>query len=228
MPRIYTMSPIFDAPSIFVDGDYTRDMPQPTGGQGRRRIAPTKGDQRELAILDAAERQLEDNGLDAMTVETIATAAGITRAALYFYFSSKHAVLTALVARTVALLLADLDHADSKAHDPRDALHRSVLRTADMWSKHGSVMRAAVELSPTVPDIDALWQQTVTSTVNTMRAVMIQAGLPDTREPTGAEAVTRSLVWMTERCFYQASRHGLHLTRVADTVTKVWTSVAKT
>src|ERR1700754_4407343 len=70
----------------------------------KRRNAPSKGDQRIRAILDAAEVLLERERAEPMTVESIARGAGILRGSLYFYFGSKQEVLVALVARTVAQL----------------------------------------------------------------------------------------------------------------------------
>jgi AcrR family transcriptional regulator len=211
-----------------IGASYTEVMPQERkNAQSRRRVAPSKGDQRERAILEAAERQLAGGGVDGMTVETIATAAGITRGALYFYFGSKHAVLTALVDRTISGLLADLDRVDADASDdPKEILRQSLVQTARMWDEHGSVMRLAVELSPSVPEIDELWQRTVTSTVDTLCPVMIRAGLPPGDRTTDTTAVTRALVWMTERSFYQASRRGLPLAEVAETLSRVWVRVA--
>src|SRR3954466_3767735 len=87
---------------------YDQPVSTPKGPSPRRRTAPRKGDLREAAILDAAERQLSDRGADRITVETIATAAGITRGALYFYFGSKNDVLAALVERTVTAVVTEI------------------------------------------------------------------------------------------------------------------------
>jgi AcrR family transcriptional regulator len=65
-----------------------------------------------------------------MTVGDITEAVGITRGALYFYFASKQDVLTALD------------------------------RTVQLWREHGVVMRSAVDLSSTAPEIDQLWTGT--------------------------------------------------------------------
>jgi AcrR family transcriptional regulator len=141
------------------NGLYDQRVSSPRGQSHRRRTAPRKGDVREAAILDAAERQLAEGGADRMTVETIATAAGITRGALYFYFGSKNDVVAALVERTAAAVIADIESADQSAPtDPREALSQGITRTATSWAEHGAVMRAAVELSPSVPQIEACWQ----------------------------------------------------------------------
>ncbi|GAA5171434.1 MULTISPECIES: TetR/AcrR family transcriptional regulator [Amycolatopsis] len=196
-------------------------MPRTTEGRGRRRVAPSKGDLRERAILDAAERQLAGAGPDAMTVETIATAAGITRGAFYFYFGSKNDVLAALVERTVTALRAEVDAADA-AGAPAEALREGLRQTARMWREHGDVMRAAVELSPSVPAIDEAWRSAVTALAETTCRIAERAGVPSGPGPADAPAVTAALVWMTERAFYQAVAGGGSLDDTTATLTHVW------
>jgi len=193
----------------------------PETGTNRRRAAPTKGDQRERAVLDAAEEQLDTIGFDRMTIETITNAVGITRGAFYFYFASKNAVLAALVARTVVTLRTEIEAADASG-EPALALQRSIDQTRDMWRDHGDVMRAAVELAPTVAAIGESWHSAVTAIRDITQAIAERAGLPDADSPTGAHAVTTALVWMTERAFYQASKTGVPLDDTAATLTHLW------
>jgi TetR/AcrR family transcriptional regulator, ethionamide resistance regulator len=205
---------------------YDQRVSSPKGQSPRRRTAPRKGDLREAAILDAAERQLSDRGADRITVETIATAAGITRGALYFYFGSKNDVLAALVERTATAVVAEIEAADRSApEDPREALRQGVSRTADFWAEHGSVMRAAVELSPGVPQIDAYWQAAIEATGDATRSALVRCGVPDDNGPNGARAISAALVSMTERYFYRASKQGTSLADATETLTHVWLAV---
>nr|WP_202506103.1 TetR/AcrR family transcriptional regulator [Amycolatopsis rubida] len=175
---------------------------------------------RERAILDAAEQQLNSTGGAGMTVATIAQDAGITRGALYFYFGSKNEVLAALVERTVTELRAEVDAVDTAASAPGDAVRQGIERTARMWREHGTVMRTAVELSPSVPAIDQAWRSAVIALADTMGGVAERAGLPS---GTAAE-VAAALVWMTERVFYQAFVADSSLDDAAATLTRVWLS----
>ncbi|GAB3569152.1 TetR/AcrR family transcriptional regulator [Amycolatopsis endophytica] len=187
----------------------------------RRKVAPTKGDLRERAILDAAERQLDAGGPEGMTVETIAKAAGITRGAFYFYFGSKNDVLAALVQRTVSILRGAVDAADAAAA-PGEALRRGLEQTARMWREHGTVMRAAVELSPVVPAVDEAWRSAVIALAATTRGIAERAGTPSGSGPRDAAAVVAALVWMTERVFYQAHLAGGSLDEATATLTHIW------
>lgn len=184
------------------------------GGRRRARTA-TKGDLRERAILAAAEAHLAQAGPETVTVESLATAAGITRGAFYFYFGSKDEVLAALVARTITALTRDVAATESVA-DPAVALRRAIDHTAQQWYDHGRVLRLAVDLSPTVPAIDTVWRAAIAATVDTTTAIARRAGLPDGE----ARALATALVCMTERSCYQSPRDDLPAT--ARTLTTIW------
>lgn len=195
----------------------------------RGQAGPSKGDLRERAILDAAERRLGLDGYETMKVETIASEVGISRASLYFYFGSKQEVLTALVARTMQALAADemigkgaagavTERGDGGAETVRAAIDLTVAA----WREHGTVMRAAVELGPMVPEIGRLWDDTVARFVQTMTTVVREAG--NRRGPVNADEIAHALCWMTERVLYRASVDGADLEHAADVCHQVWTS----
>jgi AcrR family transcriptional regulator len=205
-------------------------MPGDGGGPTRgRREGPRKGDLRERAILDAAEALLEEQGVDPLTVEAIARGAGISRASLYFYFGSKQEVLSALVGRTVALVADDARQAaEDERPDPAESVARAVRRTEGHWRTHGRVMRAAVELSPSVSEIRELWSGTVAAYATAMAAVLVRGGVADGRGATGAAALSRTLCWMQERTFYLASGEPdapRALRRATATSTEIWLRV---
>lgn len=208
---------------------YDRRVPSGRDTSPRRRTTPRKGDVREAKILDVAERQLTEGSAERITVETIATAAGITRGALYFYFGSKNDVLSALVERTAAAVVAEIaDAYRSAPDDPRDALRQGIDRTAQSWAEHGAVMRAAVELAPSVPQIDRSWKTAIAAAGEATRPALVRAGVPDDDGPHGATAISTALAWMTERQFYQAYTSGTSLTDAAQTLTRIWLAVLPT
>src|SRR5204863_2300854 len=61
-----------------------------------------RGDDRERAILETAERLLAERPLHEVSIDDLARGAGISRPTFYFYFPSKDAVLLALLDRVVA------------------------------------------------------------------------------------------------------------------------------
>jgi AcrR family transcriptional regulator len=187
-----------------------------------RRAVERKGDVRERAILDTCEALLADKGYDAMSVGDIAQGAGITRGALYFYFGSKQEVVTALVARTVEHLW-ERSRVAAESDEPREAIAAAMQRTVELWNEHGLVMRTAIDLSLTVPEIGALWSRTADLFVTAITAVLERAGVPAGTEPDQASAMARVLCWMIERTFYHASQESPEqLRQASSTCERIW------
>ena len=86
---------------------------QPRAARGRRAARPS-GDDRELAILDTAERLLEERPLAEISVDDLAKGAGISRPTFYFYFPSKDAVLLTLLERVIVEADAALESASDR------------------------------------------------------------------------------------------------------------------
>lgn len=173
-----------------------------------RRSTPTvrKGDLREQQILEAAEQMLSTVGYANMKVADIAEAAGITRAALYFYFGSKREVLTALVARITQALEDTAGLARTDSGTVPEVIDAALQRTVGLWREHGPVMRMAVDLGSTVPEIDRLWARAAEASIEAIGDVLCRGGVPSGDGPGEAPALARALCWMIERSFYQASK----------------------
>ncbi|MFE3598376.1 TetR/AcrR family transcriptional regulator [Streptomyces sp. NPDC059142] len=191
-----------------------------------RRTTERKGDVRERAILDTCEALLVRKGYDAMTVADIAQGAGITRGALYFYFGSKQEVVTALVARTVAHLW-ERSEATARTDEPRRAVAAAMQRTVELWNEHGPVMRTAIDLSLTVPEIGELWKRTADLFIAAITAVLERAGVQAGPAPDQAPAMARVLCWMIERTFYHASQESPQkLQEASATCEHIWLTSA--
>ncbi|KIF66989.1 TetR family transcriptional regulator [Streptomyces sp. AcH 505] len=191
-----------------------------------RRTAERKGDVRERAILDTCEALLARKGYDAMTVGDIAQGAGITRGALYFYFGSKQEVLTALVARTVEHLW-ERSRVTAQTEEPRRAVTAAMRRTVELWNEHGLVMRTAIDLTLTVPEIGHLWNRTADLFIAAITAVLERAGVEPGTEPQQASAMARALCWMIERTFYHASQESREkLQEASATCEHIWLTSA--
>jgi TetR/AcrR family transcriptional regulator, ethionamide resistance regulator len=189
----------------------------------RRKQEPRKGDLRETAILDAAEALLDREGVDSVTVEQIAKGAGLTRGALYFYFGSREEVVTALVARTMAVIVRDAHlAADETEVDPLETINRASVRTEKQWAEHGVVMRAAVDYTPFIPEVSKLWRGTVETYIDSMTKVLVRAGIPDRKGPKGAKRLASALCWATERNFYIAATGDGDLKSARQATVELW------
>lgn len=74
------------------------DTVGPNGAAGTGNGGSPRGDQRREALLRALDEQLRVRKLDDISVADLTDTAGITRSAFYFYFESKAAAVTVLLA----------------------------------------------------------------------------------------------------------------------------------
>src|SRR3954468_20900092 len=109
----------------------------------KSRRGPTKGDQRERDMIDAARDVFRDKSISQVRIDDLAGAAGIARSGFYFYFESKQALLAALVDQRLAE--ADLEMAEWLAADvlDREALRRGLAAGLARWKVDGRWLREA-------------------------------------------------------------------------------------
>ena len=103
---------------------------------GSRR-GPTKGDQREQALVAAARSLFREKSISQVTIDELAAAAGLARSGFYFYFDSKQALLAALCDQVFGE--SDEELAEWLASDglARGALRRGMARSLARWRVDG-------------------------------------------------------------------------------------------
>ena len=157
------------------------------------------------AVLAATEELLGAGGSFAeLKIERIATAAGISRTAFYFYFKDKRELLMRLAEEITGELYGQADEwfsGDDAA--PEDQVSGALSAIARLYFEHGPLLRAIVEVSTYDEEIAVFWRALLQrfADATTSRIVTEQeAG----RAPVVPAAATAfALVWMTERTFYQ-------------------------
>lgn len=77
-------------------------------------------------ILAAARRLMEQDGLDSLTMEEIAQAAGVAKGTLYLYFQSKDDLIQALLTQVGEAMAQDLEAVLAAAEPPPEKLRRVV------------------------------------------------------------------------------------------------------
>jgi AcrR family transcriptional regulator len=198
-----------------------------SGGRGRRGTRAS-GDDRERAILETAERLLEDRPLSEISVDDLAKGAGISRPTFYFYFPSKDAVVLTIVDRLVA------DAAESREEalatlsqgDPRAGLRKALEDLYGAFRSRRAVALAAAELRPTNSEARDLWSQVMEGWVTDATAV-IEAERARGAAPPGQPArdLAIALVQMNERVQYAtfaAESPSLEDSRVLDVLVDIW------
>lgn len=111
------------------------------------------------SILDAAEQLFAEQGVSRTTLQHIATAAGVTRGAIYWHFDDKVALFNAMMDRVVmpleaALALLDRCGAEDPLQDLRDYM-LAALRTTVEDPRARRVFEIAALKMELVGELDA-------------------------------------------------------------------------
>ncbi len=158
-------------------------------------------------MFAATERLLSGVPLHDLSVADIIGEAGISRATFYFYFSSKYAVVSGLLARVMGEIFEVVQPFVQRSPEvePQAALRTSLEAAIALWVSHRPALRAIHESWNATDELRSLW----TSVVEQF-TIAVGAELDREREaglaPAGADsyALAATLLWGTERCLYVA------------------------
>lgn len=196
-------------------------------GRGRR-AARASGDERERAILETAERLLEERPLSEISVDDLARGAGISRPTFYFYFPSKDAVVLTIVDRLVAAAAGSREQALTTLAqgEPRAGLRQALEDLYSAFRTRRAVALAAAELRTTNEEARALWAEVMEGWVADVTAV-IEAERARGVAPPGQPArdLAIALVQMNERVQYATfadESPSLEDDRVLDVLVDIW------
>lgn len=132
-------------------------------------------------ILDAALAVFTELGFAGARVEDIATRAGLSKGALYVYFDSKHAILTALVRRLAdrvigaAEALVEAGAQVSAEQTLRALLGFIVVQISD--PKISAAPRLVIAESQRFPEIGAMYRDLVLARVRRLIARLLERGV---------------------------------------------------
>jgi AcrR family transcriptional regulator len=159
----------------------------------------------EESVLRATEELLaEGQSFADLGIERIATRAGISRTAFYFYFRDKRELLMRLTEDVATQLYSEAERWWAGAGDGAAELTLALRQIAALYREHDPLLRAVVEASAYDEDVASFWRALVGRFAESTRrrieaeqAAGRAAGVP-------ARATAFALTWMTERAFYQA------------------------
>lgn len=162
----------------------------------------------QTAVLLATEELLAEGASYAdLGIERIATRAGISRTAFYFYFKDKQELLTRLTQDVSDQLYQQADIWFSGDGDPRAEMHAALTAVAGVYRDHGPLLRAIVEASATDAEIAGFWRTLLDRFVDATAARIEEQRTPGSAlgpsRPTGF-----ALTWMVERTFYEQAVQG--------------------
>lgn len=178
-------------------------------------------------MLTATEALLREGAsYSELNIERIATRAGLSRTAFYFYFRDKRELLMRVTQDLTDQLYEIADRWWSGNGDGRAELSQVLAEIADVWREHLPLLRAIVEAASTDEEIGAFWRALVGRFVDATRdriAAEQAAGLAPADIPAAGVAFT--LCWMAERALYQGLAMGAFADEspsVDDAIVSVW------
>jgi TetR/AcrR family transcriptional regulator, ethionamide resistance regulator len=160
----------------------------------------------QAAVLAATEELLSEGASYAdLNIERIATRAGISRTAFYFYFRDKRDLLTRLTADVAELLYQQAEIWFSGEGEPEPEMREALTNIAALYAEHGVLLRAIVEVSTYDEEVARAWHALLGRFVDATRR-RIEAEQAAGRAVTQhAHATAFALCWMTEHTMYQHS-----------------------
>lgn len=159
----------------------------------------------EASVLAATEALLREGSTYAeLNVERIATRAGISRTAFYFYFRDKRELLERVTVGVSDLLFEEADRWWSGEDEGVEALRTALRNVVTLYAEHGALLRAVVEASTYDDQVAGFWRDLIGRFVAATRG-RIEAEQAAGRVPAElpAEGAAFALCWMTERTIYQ-------------------------
>lgn len=194
--------------------------------RGRRASRPS-GDDRQAALLTTAERLLAEKPLDDISIEDLASGAGISRPSFYFYFSSKDEVLLALLDQVITEvegLVSALPR--DFGTDPAAAWRRSIGVFVDVFTTHRAVSAAAVAAMSRNREVHDLWATSMKTWIS-YSADVIRGERARGAAPEGVDAfdLATALNLMNERVLtagFSREISSIGPSNVLDVLSDIW------
>lgn len=174
----------------------------------RRSAGPRKGERREQAILDAADRLLATTAFTELTMEDLATEAGLSRSAMYFYFGSKEDVLIGLHQTIYEAMVDTMAPISVEGAPMAEAMGEAIQRVCDNWRAHPYALRTFHETAMVSSSFGDIWRQRLEQHVNAL-TLLIEREIVGGRAapgPPSPRAIASSWFWMLEHQFYALFR----------------------
>jgi AcrR family transcriptional regulator len=185
----------------------------------------TKRAQIQAAVLKATEELLSESVPFAdLNIEKIATRAGISRTAFYFYFKDKRELLMRLTEEVTDELFDAAEGWFSGDEEQPIAVMRTALdNIAALYDVHGTLLRAIVEVSTYDDEFARFWRGLLQRFVDaSTRRIEDEQALGRAGELQAAPTAF-ALIWMTERALYQQMEQDIDRAPLLDAIHGIWT-----
>jgi AcrR family transcriptional regulator len=179
----------------------------------------------QAAVLSATEELLAEGGSFAdLNVEKIATRAGLSRTAFYFYFRDKRELLMRLTQDVNELLYVEADRWYSGEGDPTEEMREAFRNIAALYNEHAPLLRAIVEVSTYDEEVATFWRGLVGRFVDATRTRIEAEQEAGNASDISAAAAAFALTWLVERTLYQQLVQGRPIPEdeLGETFVRIW------
>src|SRR3954469_24952296 len=158
----------------------------------------------QAAVLRATEQLLGEGASYAdLNIERIATTAGISRTAFYFYFSDKRELLMRLTEDVSELLYLEAERWYSGEGEPEAEVREALINVVALYQEHEALLRVIVEVATYDEEVARFWRSLMGRFVEATRLTIEKEQAAGRAPAYPAEATAFALVWMVERLLYQ-------------------------
>ena len=179
----------------------------------------------QAAVLRATEQLLGEGATYAdLNIERIATRAGISRTAFYFYFADKRELLMRLTEDVNEELYQQADIWFSGSGDPEAEIREALVNIARLYEQHGTLLRAIVEVSTYDDEVADFWRRLLGRFVDASRQRIVAEQDAGKSSCEDALATAFSLCWMAERVLYQELVQSAPIPQenLVDALVRIW------
>ena len=175
-------------------------------------------DETRERLLEVAERIVESEGLDALSVRRVAIRAGTTTRAVYSLFGSKDALVVALGNRAFEMLGAAIDDLPATADPGADLVEAAVTVFRRFVLDHPSLFALAVQRTTAPPELTSAFRRTAGDALGRLRSRVARV---EAAGRLGARTVDRATVEFHALCEGLAAME-LRGLLSADTAEEIW------
>lgn len=176
-------------------------------------------------IIDCAVPLFSEFGYDRITMESIAKAAGISRANIYLHFKTKPELVAAMLEQLSPEVVDSYRDLDAIDIDDIDALHTWVETASHLWVDRRRQLETLEHALAVEPLVSARWYQTLSESADAMNNFLDRYESGPPRQQARLSAITAMLSF--ERTLYFVLVRGApaDLNEVIDVLTAQWHAV---
>jgi len=178
----------------------------------------------QAAVLRTTEDLLAAGSSYAdLNVERIATGAGISRTAFYFYFRDKRELLMRLTEHVAEILYTEADAFFDHEGDRTEEIRAALTSIVEVYRQHGPLLRAIVEVSTYDEEIAKVWRGLLQRFADATARRVEREQEEGLALPIDVAPTAFALVWMTERtCYQQLVQGHAAPAGLVDALTGIW------